>query len=86
MQSAREGGGEGGVIKVWGLGFGIRGLGFGVLGLGFGVWGVWCRVSGFCVQASRFSHRRPFVGASRARSWSRLPVIGAILWALIAKS
>ena len=31
-------------------------------------------------------HKRPFVGASRARSWSRLPVLGAILWAFMAKS
>ena len=32
------------------------------------------------------NHRRPFVGASQARSWSPWLVLGAILWALIAKS
>ena len=31
-------------------------------------------------------HRRPFVGVSNARSWSRLLVLGAILWAFIAKN
>jgi hypothetical protein len=31
-------------------------------------------------------HRRPFVGASHARSWSPLPVVRAIGWAFIAKS
>ncbi|CAE7025353.1 unnamed protein product [Symbiodinium natans] len=29
-----------GLLKVWGLGFGVWGLGFGVWGLGFGVWGL----------------------------------------------
>ena len=32
------------------------------------------------------AHRRPYVGVSHARSWSRLLVIGAILWAFIAKT
>ena len=31
-------------------------------------------------------HRRPFVGVSHARSWSRSLVLGAILWAFIAKN
>ena len=31
-------------------------------------------------------HRRSFVGSSRARCWSRLSVLGAIVWAFIAKS
>ena len=31
-------------------------------------------------------HRRPFVGVSQARSWSPWLVLGAILWARIAKS
>ena len=30
-------------------------------------------------------HKRPYVGASRPRSWSHLPVLGAISWAFIAK-
>ena len=32
------------------------------------------------------AHRRPYVGVSHARSWSRLLVLGAILWAFIAKT
>ena len=31
-------------------------------------------------------HRRPFVGASQVRSWSRWCGLGAILWAFIAKN
>ena len=31
-------------------------------------------------------HRRPYVGASHARSWSPLLVLGAILWVFIAKN
>ena len=31
-------------------------------------------------------HAGPFVGASQVRSWSHWCVIGAILWAFIAKS
>ena len=31
-------------------------------------------------------HRRPLVGASHARFWSPLFVLGAILWAFIAKN
>ena len=31
-------------------------------------------------------HKRPYVGASHARSWSPLLVLGAILWAFIAKN
>ena len=36
--------------------------------------------------ANLSDQRRPFVGVSRARSWSRLLVLGAILWAFIAKT
>jgi len=32
------------------------------------------------------NHRRPLVGVSDARSWSPWLVLGAILWAFIAKS
>ena len=32
------------------------------------------------------SHARPFVGAFQVRFWSHWCVIGAILWAFIAKS
>jgi hypothetical protein len=35
---------------------------------------------------SGLHRRRPFVGVSHARSWSRLLVLGAISWAFIAKS
>ena len=38
------------------------------------------------LQSMGPTHRRPFVGVSHARSWSRLPVVGAILWKFIAKS
>ena len=31
-------------------------------------------------------HRRPYVGASHARSWSPLLVLAAILWAFVAKN
>ena len=31
-------------------------------------------------------HANPYVGASHARSWSPLLVLGAILWALVAKN
>jgi len=31
-------------------------------------------------------HRRPFVGAFQGRSWSHWVVLGAILWAFIAKN
>ena len=31
------------------------------------------------------SHKGPYVGVSRVRSWSRVFVLGAILWAFIAK-
>ena len=31
------------------------------------------------------NHKRPYVGASRPRSWSHLSVLGAISWAFIAK-
>jgi len=31
-------------------------------------------------------HKRPYVGASHARSWSPLLVLGAILWEFIAKN
>ena len=34
--------------------------------------------------AERICHRRPYVGASRPRYWSHLPVLGAISWAFIA--
>ena len=30
-------------------------------------------------------HANPYVGVSRPRSWSHLPVLGAISWACIAK-
>jgi len=30
------------------------------------------------------NHANPYVGASRPRSWSHLPVLGAISWAFIA--
>ena len=35
---------------------------------------------------SRKCHRRPFVGASQARSWSPWLVLGAILWVSVAKN
>ena len=34
----------------------------------------------------RADHKRPYVGASQARSWSPLLVLGAILWVFIAKT
>ena len=37
-----------------------------------------CRLPGF--------HKGPYVGVSRPRSWSHLPVLGAISWAFISKS
>ena len=33
----------------------------------------------------REHHARPFVGASQGRSWSHWVVLGAILWAFVAK-
>jgi hypothetical protein len=32
------------------------------------------------------THKGPYVGVSRPRSWSHLPVLGAIPWAFISKS
>ena len=41
-------------------------------------------------QSTNSSHtlglKRPYVGASHARSWSPLLVLGAILWEFIAKT
>ena len=39
-----------------------------------------------CGVLDALYHRRPYVGASHARSWSHLLVHGAILWAFIAKT
>jgi len=37
-------------------------------------------------QTHQLIHARPFVGVSPCRSWSHLVVLGAILWACIAKT
>ena len=47
-------------------------------------------LTGLCVPSSlvsgcQHSHRRPFVGASRPRSWSRFLFLGAILWGIVVK-
>ena len=75
------------VIGVQGSGVGVHDLGFNLLGVGilkrgkglkkFNVLGVW--------DSKRY-HRRPFVGASQVRFWSRWCGLGAILWAFIAKT
>ena len=41
------------------------------------------RIQGMPTQ---WFHKRPYVGVSQARSWSPWLVLGAILWALIAKN
>ena len=46
-----------------------------------------CDMSDTCLEPwMLLTHRRPFVVVSRPRSWSRFPVLRAILWAFIAKS
>ena len=83
--------------EVTGLGFRVRGSGFRIQGLGFRVQGVGLRVqgSGFRVEWLGFGVQRvsgqmgpleALRGASHARSWSPWLVLGAILWAFIAKS
>ena len=37
-------------------------------------------------MGTKVDHARPFVGAFQVRSWGHWFVIGAILWALIAKN
>ena len=43
-------------------------------------------LSGILPAPSALNHARPFVGASQGRSWNRWVVLGAILWASIAKN
>ena len=38
------------------------------------------------VQGPGPAHKRPYVGVSQVRSWSRWCGLGAILWALIVKN
>ena len=42
-----------------------------------------CMIGSRCWEGA---HKGPYVGVSRPRSWSHLPVLGAISWAFIAKS
>ena len=43
-------------------------------------------LSGMSVEPKGRGHARPFVGAFQVRSWSHWFVLGAILWAFIAKN
>ena len=43
-------------------------------------------LQGMSYTSSRGSHKRPYVGVSQVRSWSHWFVLGAILWAFIAKN